>query len=77
MSILQERVIKQLDNLTEDNLQFLLEIINRYMIPRENINSEGEKQLVAAGALKAYANPSLIDQEEGAWKRAVISKYAE
>ena len=77
MSILQEQVIDQLDKISEDNLQFLLEIINRYMMP-DNIDSlKSEKKLVAAGALKEYANPSLIEQEEGAWRRAVMNKYAE
>ena len=35
MSILQERVIKQLDNLSDDNLEFLLEIISRFMMKRK------------------------------------------
>jgi len=30
----------------------------------------------AFGLLKAYANPSLIPEEEGAWERAVAEKYA-
>jgi len=30
----------------------------------------------AYGRLKAYANPSLIPDEEGAWERAVAEKYA-
>jgi len=29
----------------------------------------------AYGRLKAYANPSLIPEEEGAWERAVAEKY--
>ena len=28
------------------------------------------------GRLKAYANPSLIPEEEGAWEKAVAEKYA-
>ena len=28
------------------------------------------------GRLKAYANPSLISEEEGAWEKAVAEKYA-
>jgi len=28
------------------------------------------------GALSEYASPSLINQEEGAWERAVVEKYA-
>ena len=28
------------------------------------------------GSLKRYANPALIPQEEGAWARAMVEKYA-
>jgi len=30
----------------------------------------------AFGLLKAYANPSLIPEEKGAWERATAEKYA-
>ena len=30
----------------------------------------------AFGRLKAYANPSLIREEEGAWEKAAMEKYA-
>jgi hypothetical protein len=30
----------------------------------------------AFGRLKAYANPSLIAEEKGAWERATAEKYA-
>jgi hypothetical protein len=30
----------------------------------------------AYGRLKAYANPALIPQEEGAWEKAAAEKYA-
>ena len=30
----------------------------------------------AYGRLKAYANPSLIQEEKGTWERAVAEKYA-
>lgn len=30
----------------------------------------------AFGCLKKYANPVLIDQEKGAWERAVAERYA-
>ena len=36
MSILQRQVIQSLDGLSEDNLSFLLEIIQRFMKPSEN-----------------------------------------
>ena len=36
MSILQRQVIQSLDGLSEENLSFLLEIIQRFMKPSEN-----------------------------------------
>jgi len=30
----------------------------------------------AFGRLKAYANPSLMQEEEGAWEKAAAEKYA-
>ena len=33
MSVLQEQVLQKVSNLSEDNLQFLLEMIERYMKP--------------------------------------------
>ena len=77
MSILQERVIKQLDNLSDDNLEFLLEIISRFMMPSDDLkNIDDEKELVAAGMLCESANPTLREQEKEAWKKAVIEKQA-
>ncbi len=44
------------------------------VIPIENeIDLEGS----AAGGLHKYANPSLIEQEKDAWRKAVIKKHAE
>lgn len=36
MSILQRQVIQSLDGLSDDNLRFLLEMIQRFMKPSEN-----------------------------------------
>lgn len=33
MSVLQEQVVQKISGLSEDNLQFLLEIIDRFMQP--------------------------------------------
>jgi hypothetical protein len=35
-----------------------------------------EKKKSAYGRLKAYANPALIPEENGAWERAAAQKYA-
>jgi hypothetical protein len=41
-------------------------------IPSEAKPTEGS----AFGCLQKYANPSLIQSEEGAWEKAVVEKYA-
>ena len=42
------------------------------VIPLENDLGES-----AAGGLHKYADPSLIEQEKDAWRRAVLKKYVE
>ena len=44
------------------------------VIPIENETDLGES---AAGGLHKYANPSLIEQEKEAWRKAAIRKHAE
>lgn len=44
------------------------------VIPIENEMGLEES---AAGGLHKYANPSLIEQEKNAWRRATIEKYIE
>ena len=46
------------------------------ILPAEEPKSPGEKSGTAYGCLKKYANPELIPQEEGAWGRAMVEKYA-
>lgn len=43
------------------------------VIPIENEIDLGES---AAGGLHKYANPSLFEQEEDAWRKAAIKKHA-
>ena len=43
------------------------------VIPIENNTDLGES---AAGGLYKYANPSLIEQEKDAWRKAAIKKHA-
>ncbi len=38
MSTLQSQVIQSLNGLSEDNLQFLLDMIQRFMKPEENLS---------------------------------------
>ena len=44
------------------------------VIPVENEMDLGES---AAGGLHKYANPSLIEQEKDAWRKAVIKKHVD
>ena len=39
-------------------------------------NTTTLKRGTAFGCLKKYANPTLIEQEKGAWERAVTERYA-
>lgn len=83
MSILQEQVMQQITNLSEDNLQFLLELINRFMLPKEKNPSDSpvyvkeKRNLVAAGGLHQYANPLYIEEEKDIWRKAAVAKHAE
>ena len=43
------------------------------VIPIENDTDLGES---AAGGLHKYANPSLIEQEKDAWRKAAVKKHA-
>lgn len=40
----------------------------------KNVTDMGES---AAGGLHKYANPALIVQEKGEWRRAAVRKYVE
>ncbi len=40
------------------------------------IESEMDLEGSAAGGLRKYANPSLIEQEKDAWRKAAVKKYA-
>ena len=40
MSVLQEQVVKKISGLSEDNLQFLLEMIDRFMKPEVKENKD-------------------------------------
>lgn len=39
------------------------------------IESELDLEKSAAGGLHKYANPSLIDQEKDAWRKAAVKKH--
>lgn len=80
MTMLQEKIVQQVENLSEENLQFLLELINRFMMPNNQLDSSKDlnydRHLSAAGGLHQYANISLIDQEKDVWRKVAVAKHA-
>lgn len=55
MLTLQERVVQKVNGLSEDNLQFLLEIIERFMQPAPTENRiEASKRIGIAKGQKLY-----------------------
>ncbi|MDE7425286.1 MAG: hypothetical protein K2N51_16630 [Lachnospiraceae bacterium] len=59
MSVLQEQVIQKISGLSEDNLQFLLEMIERFMQPEI-----GEKKdMVAAKRIGIARGQNLYDDD--------------
>jgi hypothetical protein len=47
------------------------------ILPVSEEQASTQKKGSAFGCLKKYANPALMQQEEGAWGRAVAEKYAD
>lgn len=46
------------------------------ILPTREEEAPAVRSGTAFGCLRKYANPSLIEQENGAWERAVMNKYA-
>ncbi len=46
MSILQSQVIQSLDGLSDDNLQFLLDMIQRFMKPNKFEEKDNDKSVI-------------------------------
>jgi len=63
-----EVIVMPVDN-KKDNLK------TASSVPDSGVSIKPVKH-TAYGRLKAYANPSLIPKEEGAWERAAAEKYA-
>jgi len=56
-----------------ENSQLIITILDESIIAPIQ---EEKKRGSAYGCLHKYANPALISEEEGAWKRAVEAKHA-
>lgn len=78
MTVLQEKIVQKVENLSDENLQFLLELINRFMMPNDQLESTKDlnydRYLSAAGGLHQYADISLIDQEKDVWRKVAVAK---
>lgn len=47
------------------------------MLPVILVKNDTDMGESAAGGLHKYANPALIEQEKGEWRRAAVRKYVE
>ena len=52
MSILQSQVIQSLDGLSDDNLQFLLDMIQRFMKPDRIEDKNNDKSVIASNSIR-------------------------
>ena len=59
MSALQEQVVQKINGLSEDNLQFLLEMINRFMQPE----TDKKKDIAAAERIGIAKGQNLYDDD--------------
>ncbi len=66
MSALQKQVIQSLNGLSEDNLQFLLDMIQRFMKPREIGESSNDKSGIVRNDMRRIGSlegQDLIDPD--------------
>ncbi len=59
MSALQEQVVQKISGLSEDNLQFLLEMIDRFMQP----GTDEKKSMTIAGRIGIANGQNLYDDD--------------
>ena len=59
MSVLQERVVQKISGLSEDNLQFLLEMIERFMQPED----KEKKDMVITKRIGIAKGQNLYDDD--------------
>lgn len=64
MSVLQDRVVQKISGLSEDNLQFLLEMIDRFMQPevKENKDMVNTKRIGIARGQNLYDDDYDFDE---------------
>ncbi len=64
MSVLQDRVVQKISGLSEDNLQFLMEMIDRFMQPevKENKDMVNTKRIGIARGQNLYDDDYNFDE---------------
>ena len=80
MSIL-EKTIGLLETLPDDKIETVYAFVrfidsDAYEMPSEPVPTKIEDVQSILGIAHEYANPALIEQEEGAFERAIAEKYA-
>lgn len=66
MSILQKQVIQSLNGLSDDNLQFLLDMIQRFMKPAKIEEKNNDKSVIFKGSIRRIGSlegQDLIDAD--------------
>lgn len=82
MSMIKEQAVQMIDALPDDNVGFLVELMQRFMMPRENeiknetINYADFMQELETMRIKAkaYFPPSL--EYKNMWEEAMNEKYS-
>lgn len=64
-------MVQPLEKLTaKPNQRIIITVMDEFITPNESIRPRSMR-----GALAQYANPALIEKEEGAWERALVEKH--
>lgn len=76
-----EKTIGLLENMPDDKVAAVYAFVrfidsDAYEIPSETVPVKRETIQSMLGIAHEYANPALIEQEEGAFERAIAEKYA-
>ena len=66
MTVLQSQVIQSLDGLSDDNLQFLLDMIHRFMKTDKSEEKHGDRSVIANDSIRRLGSlkgQDLIDAD--------------
>lgn len=76
-----EKTIDLLETMPDDKIETVYAFVrfidsDIHEIPSDHISAKRETIQSMLGIAHEYANPALIEQEEGAFERAIAEKYA-